>query len=103
MPIYCYQQTKASSCSLCEAGFEVRQKLTDKPLKTCPQCGAQVQKIITSVNVHTGLTSGGGHTLSEQNISKQGFTQYRKVGPGQYEKTAGRQGPDQFNAHDLQD
>ena len=79
----------------------MRQKITDTPLNVCPECGAKLKKVITKVNIHTGITSGSGHTLSEQNIAKQGFTQYRKVGPGQYEKTAGRQGPDQFNAKDL--
>lgn len=103
MPIYCYQHTEKSGCDLCRQGFELRQKIADEPLQQCPECGVPVKKIITAVNVHTGLTSGGGHTLSEKNISKQGFTQYRKVGPGQYEKTAGKQGPDQFNALDLKD
>ncbi|MCX7545300.1 FmdB family zinc ribbon protein [Marinicella gelatinilytica] len=103
MPIYCYRQTEQNGCDLCRHGFELRQKITDVPLQHCPECGVPVNKIITAVHVHTGLTSGGGHTLSEKNISKQGFTQYRKVGPGQYEKTAGKQGPDQFNAKDLKD
>ena len=100
-PVYCYQHAEKTACDLCRKGFEVRQKLTDTPLQACPECGAKLKKIITKVNVHTGLTSGGGHTLSEKNITQQGFTQYRKVGPGQYEKTAGKQGPDQFNAKDL--
>lgn len=100
-PVYCYQHAEKTACDLCRKGFEVRQKLTDTPLQACPECGAKLKKIITKVNVHTSLTSAGGHTLSEKNITQQGFTQYRKVGPGQYEKTAGKQGPDQFNAKDL--
>lgn len=102
MPIYCYRQAEETGCDLCRQGFEVRQKIADEPLQHCPECGAKVQKIITKVHVHTGITSGGGHTLSEKNISKHGFTQYRKVGPGQYVKTAGKQGPDQFNAQDIE-
>ena len=102
MPIYCYQQAEETGCALCHQGFEVRQKISDEPLQHCPECGAPVKKIITSVNIHVSMTSGGSQTLSEKNISKHGFTQYRKVGPGQYEKTAGKQGPDQFNAQDIE-
>lgn len=101
MPIYCYRQVEENGCDLCRQGFEVRQKIADQPLQACPECGAQVKKIITTVNIHTGISSGSGYTLSEKNISKHGFSQYRKVGPGQYEKTTGKQGPNTFNAKDL--
>lgn len=40
MPIYEY---KCPKCGL----FEATQKITDKPLKTCPNCGAPVKKMIS--------------------------------------------------------
>ena len=87
---------------MCRQGFEVSQKLTDKPVQHCPRCGAAVKKIITTVHVHTGLTSNTGNTLSNKNIAKHGFTQYRKVAPGQYEKTVGKQGPERLSTNDIE-
>ncbi len=40
MPIYEY---KCKNCGL----FEVTQKITDEPLKTCPECGGPVKKMIS--------------------------------------------------------
>ena len=38
MPIYEYE------CSKCQAHFEVMQKMTDKPLKKCRECGGRLEK-----------------------------------------------------------
>jgi putative FmdB family regulatory protein len=45
MPIYEYR---------CENGhlFEVMQKISDDPVTTCPECGAQVQRVFHPVAVH---------------------------------------------------
>ena len=41
MPTYDYE------CSACEHTFEVFQQITDKPLKSCPNCGKRnVQRLI---------------------------------------------------------
>ena len=42
MPIYEYK------CTKCGKVFEVMQKITDEPIKTCPECGAPVEKIISN-------------------------------------------------------
>ena len=34
--------------------------------------------------------SGQAHVLKESHFAERGFTQYRKVGGGVYEKTAGK-------------
>ncbi|HHY35979.1 MAG TPA: zinc ribbon domain-containing protein [Firmicutes bacterium] len=39
MPIYEY---KCGKCGV----FEVMQKITDEPLKTCPKCGGTVSRVI---------------------------------------------------------
>ena len=39
------------------------------------------------------LAIGGAHLLKEKKIGDAGFTQYKKIGKGVYEKTAGK-GPD---------
>src|SRR3954451_17641342 len=45
MPIYEYK---------CDKGhvFEVMQKMTDDPVKKCPECGAKVQRVFHAVAVH---------------------------------------------------
>ena len=100
MPLYTYQTTDIDRCCAhCVLPFEVMQKLADAPLTACPECDQPIKKIITAVHLNTGTTGSPGTNLSEKNIAKHGFTQYRKVGKGQYEKTAGK-GPDKFSADD---
>ncbi len=41
MPIYEYE------CKRCGKVFEVWQKITDEPIKKCPDCGGEVQKLIS--------------------------------------------------------
>lgn len=100
MPLYTYENKHPDKhCAYCLGGFDVLQKLADPALTRCSYCGSEVKKIITAVNLKTRTTSSPNSTLSEKNIAKNGFTQYRKVGQGQYEKTAGK-GPDTFSADD---
>jgi putative FmdB family regulatory protein len=41
MPIYEYE------CKACGKQFEVWQKITDEPLKTCKECGGELIKLIS--------------------------------------------------------
>lgn len=41
MPTYEYR------CSKCGHQFEVFQKITDKPVKKCPECGAKAERLIS--------------------------------------------------------
>jgi len=88
MPIYEYHSASQSSCDHCATVFEVMQKISDKPLKFCPQCHNPVQRKISRPNLASQSPS-----LKEDNLAKHGFTQFRKVEKGVYEKTAGK-GPD---------
>lgn len=63
-------------------------KINDPRLERCPECEAPIVRKISPPNLATSTPS-----LSEANIEKHGFTQYRKVEKGVYEKTAGK-GPD---------
>ena len=47
MPIYEYKATGNAHCELCRDRFEVRQGMNDQPLDRCPQCGAEVKKLIS--------------------------------------------------------
>lgn len=42
MPTYEYE------CETCHHKFEEFQKITDKPLKKCPQCGNKVRRLISA-------------------------------------------------------
>ncbi|HET6632739.1 MAG TPA: zinc ribbon domain-containing protein [Rhodanobacteraceae bacterium] len=86
MPIYEYAPSGPAHCPHCEQGFERLQRLADAPLTTCPECGAAVERRISAPN----MAMGGAHLLKESNVEKKGFTQYRRIGKGTYEKTAGR-------------
>ena len=44
MPVYEYK------CSKCSSQFEKRQKFSDPPVKTCPDCGGNVEKMISSTS-----------------------------------------------------
>lgn len=91
MPFYTYQFNKnsGSGCEHCCQGFDVLQKTTDLLIKECPICGSSVQKIIAAPNI----AIGSKHLFKQDNLESKGFTQYRKVGKGVYEKSAGK-GPD---------
>ena len=85
MPNYVYRPKNKSQCDHCEDGFDHLQKLDDEPLTSCPECEAPVEKLITAANLASSVPS-----LKEGNIEQHGFTQYRKVEQGVYEKTAGK-------------
>ena len=88
MPIYEYQSTDQSDCDHCRSGFDVMQKLSDGPLSLCPECHSPVERKISLPNLTKSTPS-----LSRENIENKGFTQFKKVEKGVYEKTAGK-GPD---------
>ena len=88
MPIYEYQATGANCCEHCKTGFDIMQKISDEPLAFCPECYNPVRRKISRPNL-----AGPAPSLSESNLEKHGFTQFRKVEKGVYEKTAGK-GPD---------
>ena len=60
-------------------------KISEPTLLVRPQCGVEVERIISAPNL-----AKSGPSLNPANLEKQGFTQYRKSGKGVYEKTAGK-------------
>jgi len=88
MPIYEYQAAGPDFCDYCVTAFDHMQKMSDEPLQFCPECHNPVRRKISRPNLATPAPS-----LSQDNLGKHGFTQFRKVEKGVYEKTAGK-GPD---------
>lgn len=66
-------------------GFDRRQGINDPRLTRCPECGSPVRRVITAPHL-----SSASPNLSEANLERKGFTQYRKVEKGVYEKTVGK-------------
>ncbi|NOZ22672.1 MAG: zinc ribbon domain-containing protein [Planctomycetes bacterium] len=85
MPTYEYIAVNAAkACDHCRAGFEVRQRMSDEPLKNCPQCGNAVQRVISAVGISTRKSTKS--LLSDENIKKHGFTRLVKEDEGKYRK-----------------
>lgn len=95
MPFYEYVCSGQAGCDRCKGGFTVLQRLGEAPVEQCPQCSTPVRRIISPPHV----VCGQAHKLRESSIEKAGFTQYRKIGKGVYEKTAGK-GPGVISADD---
>lgn len=86
MPIHEYIASTEYACARCRPGFDLLQRLSDPALETCPDCGAPVHRVIGA----PAMVAGQAHVLRESHVAKHGFTQYRRVGKGLYEKTAGK-------------
>lgn len=46
MPIYEYKAVEGG-CEYCRQRFEIRQKITEPPLASCPQCQAPVRRLVS--------------------------------------------------------
>ena len=64
MPIYEY------GCSKCQKIHEVTQKLADKPLTKCPECGGKVEKLISRSSF--ALKGSGWYTTDYKKKSSGG-------------------------------
>ncbi len=79
--------------------FEVFQKMSDSPLKTHPETGRPVRRVIQPPNIAGKWSeSGTKKMLSDSNLDRLGFTKDPKTGKGQYEKRAGS-GPETIDAN----
>ena len=64
MPIYEYQ------CEACGHTFETIQKISDEPLKECPECGAtQLKKLVSAAGFQ--LKGTGWYETDFKNSSKK--------------------------------
>ena len=65
MPLYEYQ------CKSCNNNFELRQKFSDPPASACPECGGEVEKLI----------SQSGFSLKGQGWYGDGYGGDKKAAP----------------------
>ena len=85
MPVYEYQAVDPDrGCDGCRCRFEVRQSMTDKPLRTCPRCGERVRRVISLCSVSTSPSAKS--MLSDKNLKEKGFTKLVNEGGGKFRK-----------------
>ena len=65
MPIYEYRSIKGG-CAYCKNGFDVIQKMSEKPLTACPKCGAGVRKAVSSFRACVVETPDETRSLESQ-------------------------------------
>ena len=81
MPNYVYEAKNAKkSCPKCRDGFEIVQKISDAKLTHCPDCGAEIIRVIQpSALMHS-------KTDLHYRAKRAGFHTLKRVGKGEYEK-----------------
>ncbi len=81
MPIYEYKSIEGKlGCPYCRNGFECIRRLSDEPLKECPKCKTEIQKLISVTSV------GASKTGLDDRAKSAGFHKLKKLGKGEYEK-----------------
>lgn len=67
-------------CPHCSRRFEILERFDQEPLKVCPQCGAPIQRCISTVGINTAQTN------LDDRARSAGFTKLKRIGHGEYEK-----------------
>jgi putative FmdB family regulatory protein len=84
MPTYGYQ------CGRCAHKFEVRQSMSDAPLKDCPECGGELRKLLYPVGVQ--FKGSGFYTTDYRSKSNgeggEGKSEGQSEGKSEGSKTA---------------
>ena len=81
MPLYVYEaKDPAKGCERCRGGFEITQSLKDDRLTKCPDCGAEIYRVIQA--------PGLGHSKTDLHYraKRAGFHSLKRVEKGEYEK-----------------
>ncbi len=79
MPMYVYE-AKSGGCAKCKSpGFEVMQSINDAKLTRCPDCGAEIFRVIQA----PGL--GHSETDLHYRAKRAGFKCLKRVQKGEYE------------------
>ncbi len=80
MPMYVYEAREPEKgCAKCAEGFEITQSINDAKLTTCPDCGAEIFRVIQA----PGL--GSSQTDLHYRAKRAGFKCLKKVTKGEYE------------------
>ena len=96
MPIYTYEIVNEDGSS--GESFQVERRVSDPPLEHHPETGQPVRRVFKPVHIAGyGSDLHNKTLLSDKNLEKHGFTAYRRNGKGNYERTAGKEGPERLS------
>jgi putative FmdB family regulatory protein len=80
MPLYEYELCEGD-CSICGGKFTLRRPVSAPQLTQCPLCKKPVRKVLSGFNTPK-LTK----PVSFSDAKKAGFTVYKKLSKGEYER-----------------
>ena len=81
MPVYVYEaKDLAKGCAKCAKGFEIVQSIKDDHLTTCPDCGAEIYRVLQPSWL------GFSKTDLHYRAKRAGFHSMKRVNKGEYEK-----------------
>ena len=88
MPVYVYRVVQAAdrSAAVSEQTFEIRQSIHDAPLTHHPETGEPVERVICAPNISSAK-------LGDAALANAGFTKYKRMSDGTYQRQAGGGGP----------
>lgn len=86
MPVYEYEPLDRD-CLMCEGRIDVIQGIKEDALTHCPACGLEVKRIVSRA------TFAIDKKFSAGKAGQRGFTTFKRVGEGKWEKVDGA-GPD---------
>ena len=91
-PIYVYETLPGERQK--PTRFEVTQHISDPALTEHPETGQPVRRVITAPALALKHSSRREReVLSDENLSRHGFSRYERTGEGTYERTARKGGP----------
>ena len=81
MPIREYQTGNPEmGCSICRNRFERIERLNAPAVLKCPQCGAELVRLISAPSV------GASQAGADDRAKRAGFHKLKKISKGEYEK-----------------
>jgi len=81
MPIREYQASNPKKgCKICRNRFERLERLNGPVILKCPQCGAELVRLISAPRV------GASQTGADDQAKRAGFHKLKKISRGEYEK-----------------
>lgn len=85
MPIYEYEP-KDRECLMCSGRVEVLQGISDPSCELCPYCGLDVIRVVSRASINLK------GEMSPEKAAKKGFSTFKRIGKGTYERVAGPEG-----------
>lgn len=81
MPIYVYEAKEPKKgCAKCRASFEITQSIKDAKLTKCPDCGAEIYRVIQAPGLRHSQTD------LHYRAKRAGFNCLKRVDHGTFEK-----------------